>query len=127
MEALLLLEHSIDNKWRRQAFRDVYFSCLPSWAHALKYATIQSLTLRIWSLDRLLDYSRLDSDTSFQSRKAKGAVGSGGRPGSSPAIEYLPKPTPSNSRKRAPAPEALPLPPYGSGGNKRVKKGGALI
>ncbi len=69
MEMLLLLEYSIDSKWRLLPFRDTYLAAMPSWVHAVKYATPQSLALRLWALDRLLDYERVEADTDFQSRK----------------------------------------------------------
>jgi hypothetical protein len=69
MEMLLLLEYSIDSKWRLLPFRDTYLAAMPSWAHAVKYATPQSVALRLWALDRLLDYDRVEADTDFQSRK----------------------------------------------------------
>ena len=69
MEALIILEHSIDSRWRLNPFRGTYFLTMSSWAHAVKFASPSSLALRIYSLDRLLDYGRVELDTDGESRK----------------------------------------------------------
>jgi len=69
MEALIMLEHSIDSRWRLNPFRGTYFLTMSSWAHAVKLASPSSLALRIYSLDRLLDYGRVELDTDGESRK----------------------------------------------------------
>lgn len=69
MQALLLLEHSVDTNWRKRPFRDAYVAVLPSWTFALKHATLHSLALRIWSLDQLLDYDKVNTETSYEGRK----------------------------------------------------------
>lgn len=100
MQALLLLEHSIDPHWRKRGMRDAYVAFCPSWHMALRHATYPSIALRLWGLDQLIDYDRTESITTHEGRKAKAANRLKAQQMTEDYLVTEPKGTQSSTRKR---------------------------
>jgi hypothetical protein len=58
MECQLLLEHGIKHSWLLHSGSRA-FACLPSRYHALKYANLGSVAMRVWMLDQAILYDKV--------------------------------------------------------------------
>jgi len=77
MELLILLEHSIHLTWQRREDkkREVYNRIMPNYTMALKYCTVQSVAMRLWALDELINYALIDPTGTIREKLKKAKVG----------------------------------------------------
>ena len=108
MESLILLEHSIHLQWQRRddKKREVYNRVMPNYTMALKYCTAQSVALRLWSLDQLINYALVDTNGTIREKLKKSKI-------SSSAAIF------ASNHLSPPAAESGRPPRSGSGGRKK--------